>query len=316
MTAYIGRRIVQMIPVVLLVSIIAFGLVFVLPGDPARAILGDEAQRDQQQYEALRKDLGLDRPLPIQYADWASHVLRGDFGTSTHTKLSVGLLLRQHLSPTIELAALAMAFALMIAIPTGIMSALRPNSKSDIAGTLLAMVGASIPHFWLGLLLILFFALRLHWLPPSGYVSPTQDLLGNLKLMIMPVITLGGGIAALVMRQTRSAMLEVLRQEYITTARAKGLAQRRVIVGHALRNALIPVATVIGLQLGQLIGGAVITETIFSIPGVGSLAASSIFTRDFPVLQAVVLILAVAVLVANLATDVVYAWLDPRIHYR
>lgn len=316
MTAYIGRRVLQMIPVLLLVSIIAFALVFILPGDPARAILGDQALRDQQQYEALRNDLGLDRPLPVQYADWASHVLRGDFGTSTHTKLSVGPLLRQHLGPTIELAALAMAFALMVAIPAGIMSALRPNSKTDLVGTLVAMAGASIPHFWLGLLLILFFALRLHWLPPSGYVSPTSDLLGNLKLMIMPVITLGGGIAALVMRQTRSSMLEVLRQEYITTARAKGLAGRRVIAGHALRNALIPVATVIGLQVGQLIGGAVITESIFSIPGVGSLAASSIFTRDFPVLQAVVLILSVAVLLANLATDIVYAWLDPRIHYR
>ncbi len=316
MTAYIGRRILQMIPVLLLVSFITFALVFVLPGDPARAILGDQAVRDQQRYEQARQDLGLDRPLPVQYADWASHVLRGDFGESTHTHLPVGHTLVQHLAPTFELAALAMLFALAVAIPTGIVSALRPNSKADISGTLLAMVGTSIPHFWLGLLLVLFFALRLHWLPPSGYVPLTKDLIGNLRLMIMPTLTLGSGIAALVMRQTRSSMLEVMRQDYVTTARAKGLGERKVIVGHALRNALSPVATVIGLQLGSLIGGAVITETIFSIPGVGSLAASSIFTRDFPVLQAVVLILAVAVLVTNLMTDVVYAWLDPRIQFR
>lgn len=315
MTAYIGRRIVQMVPVLLLVSIIAFALVFVLPGDPARAILGDQALRDQQLYEQARKDLGLNRPLPVQYADWASHVLRGDFGVSTHTHLSVSRTLVQHLAPTTELAALSMLFALAVAIPVGVISALRPNSRADIGGTLVAMVGTSIPHFWLGLLLVLFFALRLHWLPPSGYIPFTHDPIGNLKLMILPTLTLGSGIAALLMRQTRSSMLEVMQQEYVITARAKGLSERRVVIGHALRNALTPVATVIGLQLGQLVGGAVITETIFSIPGVGSLAASSIFTRDFPVLQAVVLILAVAVLIANLATDVLYAWLDPRIKY-
>lgn len=316
MTAYIGRRIVQMIPVLFLVSMIAFALVFVLPGDPARAILGDQALRDQQLYEQARKDLGLNRPLPVQYADWASHVLRGDFGASTHTHLPVSQTLVRHLGPTFELAALSMLFALLVAIPTGILSALRPNSKADIGGTLIAIVGTSIPHFWLGLLLVLFFALRLHWLPPSGYIPFTQDPLGNLRLMIMPTLTLGSGIAALLMRQTRSSMLEVMRQEYVTTARAKGLAERRVVVGHALRNALTPVATVIGLQLGALIGGAVITESIFSIPGVGSLAASSIFTRDFPVLQAVVLVLSVAVLMANLLTDIIYAWLDPRIQFR
>jgi len=316
MTAYIGRRIVQMIPVLFLVSMIAFALVFVLPGDPARAILGDQALRDQQLYEQARKDLGLNRPLPVQYADWASHVLRGDFGLSTHTHLPVGQTLVQHLGPTFELAALSMLFALIVAIPTGVISALRPNSKADIGGTILAIAGTSIPHFWLGLLLVLLFALRLRWLPPSGYVPFAQDPVGNLKLMIMPTLTLGSGIAALLMRQTRSSMLEVMRQEYITTARAKGLAERRVVVAHALRNALTPVATVIGLQLGALIGGAVITESIFSIPGVGSLAASSIFTRDFPVLQAVVLVLSVAVLMANLLTDIVYAWLDPRIQFR
>ncbi len=316
MAAYILRRILQMIPVLVLVTMITFGLAYVLPGDPALAILGDQQARNQQLYQQTRRDLGLDRPLPLQYLTWAGHVLQGNFGTSNHTQQPVAQLLRIRLGPTVQLAVMSMLFSLLLAIPAGVVSALRPNSKLDSAGTLAAIIGTSIPHFWLGLLLILLFGLRLRWLSPSGYVPPTQDLAMNLRLMILPTITLGSGLAAIVMRQTRSSMLEVLRQDYVTVARAKGLRERRVVIGHALRNALTPVATVLGLQLGGLVGGAVIVETIFSIPGVGSMAADSIFTRDLPVLQAVVLVLTVAVLCANLLTDLVYAWLDPRIHYQ
>ncbi len=316
MAAYILRRILQMIPVLVLVTMITFGLAYVLPGDPALAILGDQQARNQQLYQQTRRDLGLDRPLPLQYLTWAGHVLQGNFGTSNHTQQPVAQLLRIRLGPTVQLAVMSMLFSLLLAIPAGVVSALRPNSKLDSAGTLAAIIGTSIPHFWLGLLLILLFGLRLRWLSPSGYVPPTQDLAMNLRLMILPTITLGSGLAAIVMRQTRSSLLEVLRQDYVTVARAKGLRERRVVIGHALRNALTPVATVLGLQLGGLVGGAVIVETIFSIPGVGSMAADSIFTRDLPVLQAVVLVLTVAVLCANLLTDLVYAWLDPRIHYQ
>jgi peptide/nickel transport system permease protein len=315
MTAYIIRRILQMVPVLFVVSAISFSLLFVLPGDPALAILGEEQAKNQQLYQQLRSELGLDRPLPVQYLDWASKVVRGDLGTSTRTQLPVSQLLVQRLGPTVQLSAMAMLLGVLVGVPVGIISAVKPNSRSDVTGTILAMIGASIPSFWLGLLLILTFALWLRWLPPSGYAPPTTNLGANLALMIMPTLTLAGGIAALVMRQTRSAMLEVLRQDYVTTARSKGLTERVVLTKHALGNALIPIVTIIGLEFGHLLGGAVITETIFSIPGVGRLAADSIFQRDFPVLQAVVLLLALALLLANLLTDIAYAWLDPRIRY-
>jgi len=316
MSAYVIRRLLQMIPVLVLVSVVSFSLIFVLPGDPALAILGDQNARDAQLYAQLRADLGLDRPLPVQYLDWAGRVLRGDFGTSTQTHQPVASLLLQRIGPTAELGLLALLFALTIGMSVGIASAVRPNSRLDILATIAAMVGACIPHFWLGLLLILAFGLWLRWLPPSGYIPPADDLLGNLKLMLLPALTVGSGGAAVLMRQVRSAMLEVLGQDYITTARAKGLASRTITLRHGLRNAMIPVLTVIGLQVGLLIGGAVVSESIFAIPGVGRLAADSIFSRDFPVLQAVVLLLALAVLLANLATDLMYAWLDPRIRYQ
>jgi len=315
MTAYVARRLIQMIPVVLLVSLVSFSLIFVLPGDPALAILGEQNARDTRLYAQLRADLGLDRPLPVQYLDWAGRVVRGDFGVSTQTRQPVGALLVQRLGPTIELGLLGLLLAVVLAFPIGIVSATRPGSKLDLLGTVVAMLGASIPHFWLGLLLILSFGLWLRWLPPSGYVPPTQDLVGNLKLMLLPAIAVGSGSSAVLMRQVRSAMLEVMRQDYIVTARSKGLPATVVTVRHALKNALIPVLTVLGLQVGLLIGGAVVSESIFGIPGVGRLAADSIFNRDFPVLQAIVLMMALAVLVANLATDITFAWLDPRIRY-
>jgi peptide/nickel transport system permease protein len=315
MTAYLARRLLQIVPVLILISIVSFSLTFVLPGDPALAILGEQNARDQRLYAQMRAQLGLDRPLPVQYVDWASHVLRGDFGISTTSRQPVLALIQQRVGPTLELGVLGFTLAVAIGLSVGVASAVRPNSKFDIAGTLVAIAGASIPHFWLGLLLILAFGLWLRWLPPSGYVAPTQDLLGNLRLMLLPTIAISSGGAAVLMRQVRSAMLEVLGQEYITTARAKGLTGGAVTLRHALKNALVPVVTVLGLQIGLLIGGAVVTESIFSIPGVGRLAADSIYNRDFPVLQAIVMLVAVSVLVANLITDIAYAWLDPRIRY-
>lgn len=315
MTTYLVRRLLQMVPVLVLISFVSFALIFVLPGDPALAILGEQNARDQHLYAQMRSQLGLDRPLPVQYVDWAGRVLRGDFGISTTSRQPVLALVQQRVGPTLELGALGFMFALVVGLSVGVTSAVRPNSKVDIAGTLAAMVGASIPHFWLGLLLILTFALWLRWLPPSGYVAPNQDILGNLRLMLLPGFAIGTGGAAVLMRQVRSAMLEVLGQEYITTARAKGLPSRAITFSHALKNAMIPVVTVLGLQIGLLIGGAVVTESIFSIPGIGRLAADSIFNRDFPVLQAIVLLVAVTVLIANLLTDLAYAWLDPRIRY-
>jgi len=314
-TAYLLRRLLQMAPVLVLISIVSFSLTFVLPGDPALAILGEQNARDQQLYAQMRAQLGLDRPLPVQYLDWASHVLRGDLGTSTTSRQPVLLLIQQRMGPTLELGLFGFILAVVLGVSVGVASAVRPNSKLDVVGTLVAMAGASIPHFWLGLLLILTFALWLRWLPPSGYVPPTQDVIGNLRLMLLPTIAVGSGGAAVLMRQVRSAMLEVLGQEYITTARAKGLTAGAVTMRHAFKNALIPVVTVLGLQIALLIGGAVVTESIFSIPGVGRLAADSIFNRDFPVLQAIVLLVAISVLIANLITDFVYAWLDPRIRY-
>ena len=304
-----------MIPVLILVSMVSFALIFVLPGDPARALLGEANARDQILYQQARKDLGLDRPLAIQYLDWAGRVLKGDLGTSTTARIPVAQLLKQRVRPTIELGILGLLVSVAIGVPAGIISAVKPNSKADLVGTFVAMAAACIPHFWLGLLLILTFGLWLRWLPPSGYIPIDQDLLGNLKLMILPTITVAGGSAAVLMRQTRSAMLEVLRQDYVVTARAKGLVERVVILRHALKNGLIPIVTVIGMQVAFLIGGAVVTETIFAIPGVGRMAADSIFNRDFPVLQGVVLVTALAVLVSILLTDIAYAWLDPRIRY-
>jgi peptide/nickel transport system permease protein len=239
----------------------------------------------------------------------------GDLGISIRNQTPIGATIRTHVVPTIELAIIAAIISLVIAIPAGIISALRPNSVADAGATLAALSGVAVPHFFLGILLIYAFAVGLHILPPSGYVAPWENLGENLKLMIMPALTVGTGLAAILMRQVRSALIEVLQQEYIVTARAKGLGERIVVTGHALKNAAIPVVTIMGQQVGTLIGGAVVTETIFSIPGMGRLIVESISFRDFPVVQATVLVLSMSVLVANLATDIIYGYLDPRIRH-
>ena len=313
MREYLIGRVLQMIPVLLLVTLISFALLFLLPGDPARLILGDQQASDREAYEAVRKELGLDRPVPIQYLDWLGKTVRGDLGKSTRDRQPVAQGIRDRLPVTLQLAAMAMLLALALALPAGIIAAVRPNSPWDRLFSILALTGVAIPNFWLGILLIYGLAIFAKLLPPSGFVPFDEDPALNLKHLVLPAITLGLGLAAVLMRQTRSSLLEVLQQDYIVTARAKGLSARRVVLGHALKNGLIPVITVIGLQIGTLFGGAVITESIFSIPGLGRWSVDSILQRDFPVVQAVCLILALGVLCSNLATDLMYAVIDPRI---
>jgi peptide/nickel transport system permease protein len=305
-----------MMPAVLLVvSLVAFSIILLLPGDPAIAILGEERSHDRQAYEALRSELGLDQPIPLQYVSWVARAARGDFGVSVRNQQPVALLVAQSLGPTLQLSLMAMLIGLAIALPVGAISAARPNSKADTVGTTFALSGIAMPSFLLGILLIVIFAVWLRVLPSGGYVEPTRNLEQSVRLMLLPSLALGAGLGAMLMRQVRSEMLEVLSQDYVTTARAKGLREGRVVFLHAFKNALIPVITLIGIHIGRLFGGAVVIESIFTIPGMGRLAVQAIFFRDFPVVQAVVLVLAVSVLFANLVTDLVYGLVDPRVRY-
>jgi peptide/nickel transport system permease protein len=313
MTKYIGQRLVQLIPVVLLVSFVSFGIIFLLPGDPALVILGDQGLIDKQMYESTRRELGLNDPIPIQYLKWLGRTLHGDLGTSTrdHEPIARGLIAR--LPVTLELGALALLLAVAVAVPGGILAAIKPNSVWDVGVSVFSLLGVAMPSFWLAILLIYGLAVNLRLLPPSGYEAFTTHPLENLRLMILPAVTLGWGLAGVLMRQVQSSMLEVLQQEYVTTAWAKGLPPGLVLMRHALKNALIPIITVAGLLIGRLLGGAVIIETIFGLPAVGRWAVDSILYRDFPVVQAVTLVLAVGVLLSNLVADVLYSVVDPRI---
>jgi peptide/nickel transport system permease protein len=304
-----------MAPVLVLVSMIAFSIILLLPGDPARALLGEQLARDERIYQALRAELGLDKAIPLQYVQWATRAATGNLGTSARLKQPVAQIIADRIVPTLQLSIMAMLLAVSVAVPIGIVSAVKPGSMADVVGTVFALSGVAIPHFWLGIMLMFVLAVWLRWLPPSGYVSLLSDPGRSLQLMLMPAITLSTGLAAVIMRQVRSALIEVMQQEYIVTARAKGLRESVVVRMHALKNALIPVVTIIGLQTGRLFGGAVVVEVIFSIPGMGRLAVDAIFFRDFAVVQGVVLVMAVAVLFVNLLTDVLYAYIDPRIRY-
>jgi peptide/nickel transport system permease protein len=312
---YILRRLLSMVPVLLIVSMIAFGLLYVLPGDPAVAILGENAG-NQQTYQALRRDLGLDQPLYAQYMSWFGRVLQGDLGHSIRTNESVSAVLLARVPISLYLGTAGLLVGLALGLSVAIASALRPGSRLDSLGTVLAMGGVAIPSFWQALLLVYVFAVVLRWLPPSGFTSPFVDPWLSVRMLVLPAIVLGTHSAAVIMRQGRSALMEVLEQDYITTARSKGLADGSVVARHALKNAMIPIVTVIGLQVGTLVSGAAITETVFAIPGVGRAAVDAIFFRDYPVLQGAVLVLTLGVLLANLVTDVAYAYLDPRIRYR
>jgi peptide/nickel transport system permease protein len=307
---FLLRRFGASVLTLFIATIVVFVGVRGLPGDPAVALSGETS--DPAVLAAIRQAYGLDKPIPVQYLAWLGHAVRGDFGTSPRTGLSVSEVLAQRIPITMELALIAMLIALVIGLPLGILAAVRRGSWLDYLCSTTALLGLSIPHFWLGILLILGFAV--HWgvLPASGFV-PLTDPLGNLSHMIMPAFVLGIGLAAVVMRQMRSAMLESLGADYIRTARAKGMSERTVVGVHALRNSLTTVLTVVGLQLGTLISGAVITEQIFIIPGIGKLTIDSVFSRDYPVLQAVVLVAATGYIAANFLVDIGYSLLNPRV---
>jgi peptide/nickel transport system permease protein len=313
MLPYLLRRLATMLPVLLVVSVVVFSLIHLTPGDPVAIMLREES--DPATAAALRASLGLDRPLPVQYVTWLARAARGELGRSIRTNQPVSQAILERLPVTLTLAAAATVLALAVALPAGILSAIRRNSLGDVAGTVAALSGISLPSFWLAILLIFVFSVGLGWLPPLGWVSPLADPWGGLRSLVLPAVTLGTAMAAVVMRMTRSSLLEVLQLDFVRTARAKGLRDGRVLLHHALRNALIPVVTVVGLQAGALLGGAIITETIFALPGVGRLLVDAIFQRDFPLVQGVVLFLALNFLVVNLAVDVAYAVLDPRIRY-
>jgi peptide/nickel transport system permease protein len=314
MREYILRRLVSMVPVLFLVSLISFALLYILPGDPALAILGETG--DKARYEALRAELGLDQPLYMQYATWLGRTLRGDLGKSVRTGEQVADVLGRRAPVSLYFGVAGLLVGILIGLPAAILSAVRPGSKIDLIGTVISLGGVAIPSFWQALLFMYVFAVVLHWLPPSGYTSPFVDPWLSAKMLFMPAVVLGTHSAAVIMRQGRSALIEVLEQDYINTARAKGLREKAVIGVHGLKNALIPVVTILGLQIGNLVSGAAITETVFAIPGVARAAVDAISFRDYPVLQGSILMVTFAVVLANLITDLTYGYLDPRIRYR
>ncbi|MFN4164803.1 MAG: ABC transporter permease [Ferrovibrio sp.] len=311
MTRFLFRRIAILLPTLLFVSIIIFGLQQLLPGDPAIAMAGEE--RDPETIAQIREKYHLNKPIHERYLIWIGGVLQGDFGESIRIQLPVSQLLVEKLPVTIELAVLSMLVALGIGLPAGMISALYNGRWPDYVANVIGLWGLSTPNFWLGIMMILLFSVELGWLPASGYISPLEDPLGNLESMIMPAFVLGTGIAAVMMRHTRSAMLQVLSSDYIRTARAKGLREKVVIGKHALRNAAVPVITLGALEFGQLLSGAVLTEQIFSIPGFGKLIVDAVFNRDYAVVQGVVLCTATAYIVLNLLADIAYFLVNPRL---
>lgn len=311
MLTFIFRRLFSAIPTLILVSLFVFTLQKLLPGDPVLAMAGEE--RDPAVMEYLRDKYRLNDPVPLQYIHWVGNVLQGDFGTSLRTEQPVTTLLASKLPVTIELALLALIIALLIGIPTGVISAVRKGTAVDYGANVVALSGISIPHFWLGILLIMIFAVKLQWLPASGFVPLAEDIGQNLKTLVLPAFVLGAGLSGVLMRHTRSAMLEVLRADYVRTARAKGLFPRTVILKHALRNALMPIVTLTTLLFGELLGGAVLTEQVFSIPGFGKMIVDAVFNRDYAVVQGVVLCVAIGFLLLNLLADVLYRMINPRL---
>jgi peptide/nickel transport system permease protein len=316
MSAYIVRRLSQAILVVVLVSMVVFLIMRKLPGDPVAALAGESASGyDAASVAAIRHQLGLDRPLPVQYLNWAQDALKGDFGKSARNGLPVAEQIRERLKTSAQLGAVAMCVGLGFGVLFGVVAAVRPNSPIDMAVTLLAMTGIAVPTFVSSMAMIWILTVQLHWLPAAGFVNLWDDPWLAIKTMAMPVVALSLTIAAPIMRHTRSSMLEVLHQDYVRTARAKGLSSRDVVLRHVLRNGLLPVVTVAGLRIAYLLEGSVIVESMFSIPGLGRLAVNAINTRDYPILQGVVVLFAVVTVGVNLFVDLLYTRLDPTIKY-
>ncbi len=311
MRGHLGTRVLQVIPTIFLVSILVFALQQLMPGDPASVIAGEE-RGDPAVLAQIRAELWLDRPIPLQYLHWISGVLHGDLGHSWRIREPVLQLVMTKLPVTLQLAGMAFIIAVAIGVPAGVLSAVYRNTIWDYLVNLIGLAGLSTPNFWLGIMLILLVSVNLGWLPPSGYVPLTEDWRQSLATTIMPAFVLGNAIAAILMRHTRSAMLAALDQDYVRTARAKGLREFKVIVRHAFRNALVPVVTLGALELGQLLSGAVLTEQVFSIPGFGKLVVDAVFNRDYPVVQGVVLVTATLYILLNLLADVLYVLINPR----
>ena len=308
---YVARRVAVLVPTLFFVSVLIFSLQKLLPGDAALALAGEE--HDPAAVAAIRARYNLDRPAPVQYAIWMGKLLRGDLGESLRNRIPVTELLASKLPVTVELAIGSMLIALAIGIPAGVISASRRGTVIDATANLVALSGLSVPHFWLGIMLILLFAVRLGWLPASGYVAPWEDLRRNLTTILLPCVVLGTGVAGVMMRHTRGAMLETLGADYVRTARAKSVPERLVVLKHALRNALIPVITLGAIEFGRLLSGAVLTEQIFAIPGFGKMLVDGVFNRDYAVVQGVVLVSAGLYVLLNLIADVLYFLANPRL---
>ena len=314
MWTYILRRLLQAIPTLLIISLLIFSLLYVTPGDPVDLILGTEdGTVSEEQRAVVEEQWGLDKPFLVRYVDFVVNAYKGDLGTSYATNQDVFDSVMTRMPATLKLAAFSMLLALVVSVPLGILAALKHNSIWDSLATALATVGVSLPKFWFGLVLMIFFSLRLGWLPSTGSAELSEGLGTFLSYILMPAASLALGMAATQTRMIRSSMLDVLNQDYVRYARSKGLRERVVIWGHALKNAMIPVITVIGGEVGGLLGGAVVTESIFSWPGVGRLMMNSISKRDYPMIQGITLMLCISYLLVNLFIDIVYAWVDPRI---
>ena len=311
MLNFLARRIAQLVPTLFFVSILIFSLQQLLPGDPALVMAGEE--RDPAVIAQIRQQYRLDQPVPVQYVYWIKGVLSGDLGESLRIKVPVRELIAQKLPVTLQLASMAIVIAFLIGIPAGIVSAVKKNTAWDYGANIFALWGISTPNFWLGIMLIFLFSIKLGWLPASGYVPLAENWRASLASTIMPAFVLGNAIAAILMRHTRSAMLQVLESDYVRTARAKGLSERSVILKHAMRNALTPVITLGALELGTLLSGAVLTEQIFSIPGFGKLIVDAVFNRDYAVVQGVVLVTATIYITLNLIADIAYILVNPRL---
>ncbi len=315
MYKYVARRLLLAVPVLLLSSLIVFGLMRVMPGDALIALMGESGNVGQKELAKLRKDLGLDLPYYEQYGIWLWQMVSLNPGYSIFTNEPIAVALRKSIPVTLELATLALILGLVIAIPVGVLSATRQDTAPDYAGRVVAISGLSLPDFWLGTLVITFAALWFRWIPPIGYTSFWEAPLTNIQQFLLPAAVLGFRLSAATMRMTRSTVLEVLREDYVRTAWAKGLGGRIVVYKHALKNALIPVVTIVGGQLGTLLAGTVIVETIFALPGMGRLTVEAILYRDYPVVQTNVMLVAATLVTLNLMVDLTYAWLDPRIRY-
>ena len=308
------HRLAATVPVLLLVTLGVFTLLHLTPGDPIDTMMSESADASAKAH--LRRELGLDQPIPVQYVHWMSRVVRGDLGKSIRNGEPVIENVARRIRPSVQLALFAMTVSVLIAFPVGIVSAVRRNTAVDRAGTTFALFGICMPNFLLALLLMFVFGVTLRWLPISGYVDPLEEGWDGVRSLVLPAVTLGLALAAVITRTLRSSLLEALAEDYVRTARAKGVTEWGVIVGHVLKNAMIPVVTVLGLQLGTLIGGAVITEYVFALPGVGRLVVDAVFARDYPLVQGVILLIAVGFIVSNLLVDLLYGVLDPRIRVR